>query len=246
MIQYIYDGSFDGLLTSIYEAYYRKEKIDDIVPEDSVEENFLVEKIYMETDREKAEKVYVAIENKISKESLVKVFYAYLSELPRHGINILKYLELGFKVGPQIDLNLSNDIVLKMDNIYHKVAKESHRMIGLIRFKLLENGIFYCSIEPDHNILGLLAPHFASRMMNENWIIHDVKRGIAVLYNKVEWVIKDIGIVDSLMIREEEEEYQELWKTYFKSIAIESKVNPKLQKRNMPRRYWKHLVEKNF
>ena len=61
MIQYIYDGSFDGLLTSIYEAYYRKEKIDDIVPEDSVEENFLVEKIYMETDREKAEKVYVAI-----------------------------------------------------------------------------------------------------------------------------------------------------------------------------------------
>lgn len=70
MIQYIYDGSFDGLLTSIYEAYYRKEKIDDIVPEDSVEENFLVEKIYMETDREKAEKVYVAIENKISKNPL--------------------------------------------------------------------------------------------------------------------------------------------------------------------------------
>ena len=172
------------------------------------------------------------------------MFYAYLSELPRHGITILKYLQLGFKFGPQVDLNLSNDIILKMDNINYKVGMEKHRMLGLIRFKQLENGILYSSIEPDYNIVGLLAPHFASRMMNENWAIHDVKRGIGVLYNKKEWVIKDIEVTDSLIIKEDEEDYQELWKAYFKSIAIQSRINPKLQKRNMPMRYWKHLVEK--
>lgn len=244
MIHYIYDGSFDGLLTSIYEAYYRRENIDDIVPEDTMEENFLVQKFFISTDREKARKVYEAIGNKISEEALRKVFYTYLSELPGHGITILKYLQLGFKLGPQVDLNLSNDIVLMINNIYDKVAREKHRMLGLVRFRELENGIFYCSIEPDYNIVGLLAPHFASRMANENWAIHDVKRGIGVLYNKEEWVIKDIEVTDSLMIKENEEEYQELWKAYFKSIAIQSKINPKLQKRNMPMRYWKHLVEK--
>ncbi len=244
MLHYIYDGSFDGLLTSIYEAYYRGEDIEDIVPKDSMEENFLVQKVFISTDEEKSRKVYEAIGNKISEEALKRVFYAYLSELPGHGITILKYLQLGFKFGPQVDLNLSNDIILKMDNINYKVGMEKHRMLGLIRFKQLENGILYSSIEPDYNIVGLLAPHFASRMMNENWAIHDVKRGIGVLYNKKEWVIKDIEVADSLMIKEDEEEYQELWKAYFKSIAIQSRINPKLQKRNMPMRYWKHLVEK--
>lgn len=244
MLHYIYDGSFDGLLTSIYEAYYRREDIEDIVPKDSMEENFLVQKVFISTDGEKSRKVYEAIENKISEEALKRVFYAYLSELPRHGITILKYLQLGFKFGPQVDLNLSNDIILKMDNINYKVGMEKHRMLGLIRFKQLENGILYSSIEPDYNIVGLLAPHFASRMMNENWAIHDVKRGIGVLYNKKEWVIKDIEVTDSLIIKEDEEDYQELWKAYFKSIAIQSRINPKLQKRNMPMRYWKHLVEK--
>lgn len=244
MLHYIYDGSFDGLLTSIYEVYYRRGDIEDIVPKDSMEENFLVQKVFISTDGEKSRKVYEAIKNKISEEALKRVFYAYLSELPRHGITILKYLQLGFKFGPQVDLNLSNDIILKMDNINYKVGMEKHRMLGLIRFKQLENGILYSSIEPDYNIVGLLAPHFASRMMNENWAIHDVKRGIGVLYNKKEWVIKDIEVTDSLIIKEDEEDYQELWKAYFKSIAIQSRINPKLQKRNMPMRYWKHLVEK--
>ena len=82
-------------------------------------------------------------------------------------------------------------------------------------------------------------------MTNENWVIHDVKRGIGALYNTREWLIQDIKIQDDLLLREEEEEYQQLWKAYFKSIAIETKINPKLQKRCMPMRYWKHLVEKN-
>lgn len=244
MIHYIYDGSFDGLLTAIYEAYYRREELDDIVPMDLIKENFLIERIYIRTDSEKSKKVYEAMENKISKEALRRITYAYLSELPRHGIDILKYVQLGFKIGPQVDLNLSNDIVLRMDNIRYKVAMEQHRLLGLVRFKQLENGIFYASLEPDFNIVVLLAPHFASRLANENWVIHDVKRGIGVFYNKEEWVVKDIQIKDSLIVKEEEEEYQELWRTYFKSIAIESKINPVLQKRYMPARYWKHLIEK--
>lgn len=244
MIHYIYDGSFDGILTAIYEVYYGREIPDNIVPQDSMEENFLVQKAFITTDGEKARKVYEAIENKISEEALRRVFYAYLSEIEDHGMIILKYLQLGFKIGSQVDLNLSDDIVLMMDNIYNKVAREKHRMLGLIRFKELENGILYSSIEPDYNVIGLLAPHFASRMANENWAIHDVKRGIAIFYNKQEWIIKDIELKDSLILKEEEEEYQELWKAYFKSIAIQSRINPRLQKRNMPMRYWKHLVEK--
>ncbi len=243
MKRYIYDGSFDGLLTSIYDAYYLREDVEDIVFEESEQQNFLIQSTYISTDEDKAKKVYKAIQTKISQKALKMVFYVYLSEVPGHGIAILSYLRLGFKLGPRIDLNLSNDVVLKMTHISNKVAKERHRMTGLLRFKQLENEIFYAAIEPDHNIIALLAPHFVARLTNENWVIHDVRRGIEILYNKKEWIITDIEITDSLILKENEEAYQDLWRTYFKSIAIQNKVNPTLQKKNMPMRYWKHLVE---
>lgn len=243
MKSYIYDGSFNGLLTSIFEAYYKKDHLSDIVCEGHMQQDLLVQIIHIQTDDEKAKRVYDAIEAKISQKALKKVFFAYLSERPDHGMTILAYLQLGFKLGARVDSHLSNDTVLKISQIHDGVAKERHRMTGLIRFKELENGIFYAAIEPDNNIVSLLAPHFISRMRNENWVIHDLKRGIGILYNKKEWIMKDIEINDPLIMSKDEEGYQKLWQTYFKSIAIENKINPALQRKNMPMRYWKHLIE---
>lgn len=243
MIHYIYDVTFEGLLTCIYEAYYRHENPDDIIPKDKEEENFLVQRYYIETDKEKALKVYKSIEEKISKEALKRVFYAYLSELPKSGVAVLNYLRIGYKMGANVDSNLSNDAVLTMDKINHKVGMERHRMVGLVRFKMLKGDILYATIKPEHNIVGLLAPHFANRLSNESFIIHDIKRNIGVFYNKKEWIIRDFILEDNLIIKEDEEEYQDLWKAYYKHISIESRKNLRLKKNNMPMKYWKHLVE---
>ncbi len=245
MITYIYDGSFEGLLTCIYDAFYEVEKPDDIVSEINYIENFLVEKVYIKTDMIKSEKVYEAIENKISHESLKRVFYAYLSELPQSEIMILKYLRLGFQIGPDVNMNLANEHVLNMDNLYKKVGKERHRLVGLLRFKKVKNNILYAQVEPDHNVIALVAPHFQARLSNENFIIHDTKREIAIFYNRDQWVIKDIEIPDPFLVRDMEENYEDLWRVYFNAISIKRKTNIKLQKRNMPMRYWKHLTEKN-
>ena len=42
---------------------------------------------------------------------------------------------------------------------------------------------------------------------------------------------------------DEEKEYSELWKTFHKSISIKERENRKLQQSNLPKYYWKHLVE---
>lgn len=243
MIYYVYDSTFDGLLSCIYEAYYRHENPDDIVPLERVEDNFLIEVFHITTDKEKASKVYRSIEEKISLESLRKVFYVYLSELPKSGIAILNYLRVGYKLGKNVDDNLTNDAVLTIDKICHKVTIEKHLLLGILRFKMLENGILYGTLEPDYNIVGMLAPHFASRMSNENWVIHDLKRNVAVFYNKQEWVVRDLVLEEDLIIHEDEEDYQEMWKSYYEHMAIESRKNLKLKKNYMPMRYWKHLVE---
>lgn len=244
MLHYIYDGSFEGLLTAIYEAYYRRETPDEILSEDSPQQNFLVEKVHIETDEEKARKVYVSIETKISEIVLKNCFYVFISERSDRGTVIYKYLRLGWKIGKSIDQNLKNDLVLTVHKIRQKVSKEVHWMLGLVRFSQLKSGVYYSQIEPDNDIVGLLAPHFAERLSDEYWIIHDVKRNIGVMYNKKEWIIRDLNILEEISFQDGEEDYQKLWKEYFKTIAIKNKINPRLQKQYMPKRYWKHLIEK--
>lgn len=243
MIYYVYDNTFDGFLTCIYEAYYRHENPDDILPFDRLEDNFLIQRYHIRTDGEKAAKVYQSIEEKISKDALKTVFYVFLSEMPKSGKYILDYLRLGYKMGKDINGHLSNDVVLKMNKIQLKVANEKHRMLGLLRFKTMENGILYGQIEPDHHIAALLAPHFVDRMSNENWIIHDIQRNIGIFYNKKEWVVREFTIEDDILFHETEEDYQEMWKAYYKHMAIESRKNLRQKKNYMPMRYWKHLVE---
>lgn len=244
MIYYIYDGSFDGLLTCIYESYYRKETPEQILFQEDGQENLLVQKIYIERDKDKSQKVYNAIKTKISPQALQNIFYTFLSERADSGSLIYEYVKLGFKMGKRVDGHISDDRVLDLHKAVQKVTREKHRILGLVRFQKLGSNFYYASLTPDHQILGLIAPHFAKRMADQNWVIHDLKRNMAAIYDQREWVLTDMVLDKPIAVGEEEEFYQKLWKEYFKSITIKNRINPRLQKQYMPKRYWKHLVEK--
>jgi len=246
MLCYIYDGTFDGLLTSIFEAYYRRENPDKIIFKEDNQLDILTNKIYIQTDEIKATRVYDSIINKISKNTLKNVFYVFLSELEDAGSIIFNYLKLGWKIGENVDTFLSDDRVLEVSKVVQKVNREKHLMLGLLRFRKLEGEIYYAPFKPEFNTVGLIAGHFEKRFPKEKWIIHDVRRGICVIYNTNEWIIRDLDIDDKLILEKNEDFYEGLWKEYFNSIAIKNRINPKLQKRCMPMKYWEFLVEKNI
>lgn len=245
MFVYIYDGSFEGLLTSVYEAYYTQEKPEKILKNIEFEPSLIYKPIYIHTDLDKFHKVYDAINTKIGNEALQNIYYTFLSELKDSSTLIYKYIKLGFKIGRDLPEYLHLDTVLKIQDISKKVTCEAHRMLGFIRFTDLHNNIYYAPIEPDHNLLTLVSPHFANRLATERWIIHDLKRDLASLYDNGQWIIttfkKDKYL--EFNIRDKQEEYENLWKEYFKSAAIEDRLNPKAQRRSMPIRYHKHLTE---
>jgi probable DNA metabolism protein len=244
MINYIYDGSFEGLLTCVYEAYYRRENPQGILPKEAPQLNMLDENIYIESNNEKYIRVSSSIIEKISPEALDYIYYAYLSEIEGSGKMILEYIRQGFKVGNSINNILTDDRVLTIHKLSRRVGGEQHRMLGLLRFKYLGEDIYYAQIEPDYNILSLIAPHFSRRMKDQKWIIHDVKRNIAAVYDLNAWVLTDLSLDKLPNINQEEEFYQVLWKQYFKSIAISERENLRLQMQHMPKKYWKHLIEK--
>jgi len=242
---YLYDGSFDGLLTCIYDAFYLKENPIEIISEHAFVPDLIKETFYIETRQADAEKVYNATREKISNDAAELIYYVYLSDLPGSGILILKYLRIGFKMGSNTNLNLQNEIVLKMFRIRNKVALEAHRILGFIRFKKISKEIYYAPFEPDHNIIALISDHFSNRLSDQNWIIHDLKREIAVFYNRNEWVISPFSKKQgaALFSYNEESKYEKLWRTYFSATAITERKNINLQRNHMPKRYWKHLTE---
>ena len=242
---YQYDGTFEGLLTCIYEAYYRHEVQEHICRGDTVQESLLDCSIQIPTDRRKADKVLESIRVKISKEALRHAFYAYLSELDDIGVWIYRYLRLGWKVGSAVDRHLREEEVWTVQEASRKVEGEANRMLGLLRFRELKGGIYYAPMGPDHNIVSLIAPHFVDRLSDQQWMIHDVKRDIAAVYNTKDWAIAAVRQKQALSPDKDELEFQQLWKQYFQSITIQGRYHPGLQRQFMPKRYWKYLVEKN-
>lgn len=244
MLAYVYDGSFEGLLTAVFEAFSRKEAPDAILSEQGLQQDLTARYVFITVDQAKSDRVYASVWKNISEEALKNIYHTFLSEDPGAGTLIYRYLKLGWKMGSGVDMHLTDDTVFKIMDINRRVEHEVHKMMGFARFRQVEGGLFYSSISPDHNIAELLAPHFAERLADQNWIIHDVKRELAALYNTKEWIITEFSADGIPRATEEERQFSALWKEFFKTLEIKSRSNPKLQRQLMPRRYWEHLVEK--
>ena len=241
MFRYIYDGSFDGFLSVIYACYYN-EVPGCIEKENSYNFNMLYEDKVIETDFVKCNKVNIAILEKISEDTLIHVYQAFLSEETGIELKLFKYIQLGFRLGSKVNDLLSDETVNEVQKYSRKVGFEAHRFLGLARFQEFK-GILYAAIEPTYNILELIGNHFKARLTNEKWVIHDVKRKIGIVYENGEWILRDLKF-EKLESREKEELfYQNLWKVFHKNIAIKERSNEKLQMQHMPKKYWNNLTE---
>ena len=53
------------------------------------------------------------------------------------------------------------------------VYNENHLLTEFLRFSETPGGILVSRIGPKNDIMTLLAPHFADRLPEENWVIYD-------------------------------------------------------------------------
>ncbi|MFW5758865.1 MAG: TIGR03915 family putative DNA repair protein, partial [Bacteroidota bacterium] len=130
---------------------------------------------------------------------------------------------------------------------------EAHLFLGLVRFQETADGLFFAPIDPAYNILKLIGHHFKSRYKGQKWVIYDTQRKYGLFYNGDS--VKEISIQDpqfdlqsGKLVEEaknmDEDQYQELWKSYYDAINISQRNNTRQMRRMMPERYWKYLPEK--
>jgi len=241
---YVTDGTFEGILTAVFEAYKNKEEPEAITLGSVYQLALGMAVRDIATDMEKSGRVWRGVQSKISEKTLEELYRAYLSEHPQVGLFIYRYIKLGLKLGRKVEGYLQHPDVQAVHDLSRRVANEAHLFLGILRFRKLKNGIFYACYEPDNNITQLIAGHFAGRLSDQAWIIHDRKRDIMALYNGEE-VVFATGL-PPFAGEVCDEEYETLWKKYFSAIAIESRKNPKLQRSFMPVKYWKNIIEKQL
>jgi len=241
MPNYYYDGSFDGLLTVIYMAYNDRESNMLRVNAKAEQLILALDDIHIITDFSKARRVEKSICDKLSYNFLNSIRTCFLSYDKNKDTVIIHTVYKALKYGEEI-LNSLDDHAFYMNKLVKQVLNERHRYLGLLRFKEMKDGIMFSTIEPKNNILPILISHFKNRMKREKIAIFDKGRKMIVYYDGKK---AEIFFVESLEIEwsDEEIEYSELWKTFHKSISIKERENKKLQQSNIPKYYWKHLIE---
>ena len=78
---------------------------------------------------------------------------------------------------------LAEDAVTDAAECIRRVTTELHRFKGFVRFMESASGALYAPIAPDHDICDLLVPHFARRMPHIPFVLHDVRRAKAAVWD---------------------------------------------------------------
>lgn len=252
MIKYVFDGSFNGLLSAIFDFYELKPTAVRLFSAQHYQPDLLDEPHEVFTSEEKSQRVWNGLKSKLSSDWQMRFYKTFLSETSESFQHLHEFARYIFDNPKGAELNYGHPAVIAIAKMDKSVNRERHRMKAFIRFQETSDGIFYAPIEPDYNVLPLIATFFKNRYADQQWIIYDVKRKYGLHYDLSmvsEIVLEQIPDMKSAYlsddsVHEKEELYSLLWKDYFKNTNIPARKNMKLHIQHVPKRYWKYLTEK--
>ncbi|MCL2793524.1 MAG: TIGR03915 family putative DNA repair protein [Spirochaetaceae bacterium] len=188
------------------------------------------------------------------------ILYTWMSELPveREVVHFAwKIVSIGRmqvmkkrSAAEKARCDLADINVQKVINAASKARRESHFLMGILRFSIGPSSVPIARCSPDYFILPTLAHHFTQRFGNSNWAIIDEKRDIALMRAGQEpaklmrfdpghpWFKEEVD-----PNKEDFNDWEKMWKNYHTSISNESRSKPNLQRRFIPVRYWKYIPE---
>lgn len=240
MTYFLVDGSEDCFYTAVFDAYKNKDCI--ITSERDIQLGLGYEVTEVSTDENKAARVRAKL-RALDRGAEEDVSLLLKSNAPLKENAAFEYIRLIISHGGAVRSMLANPTVIEMTEIRTRVFGEAHRMKGLLRFMENADGVLYAPYSPDNDITEILALHFAARFGNRAFVIHDIKRKIAALYDGREIVMTYADDAE-IYLSEYENYFQNLWKQYYNSVNIASRPHEKQMRGSMPVRYWKFLPEK--
>ena len=236
MAIYLYDGTWETYLTLIYTLTFDTEetspngKVYNLRLSKRVPLPLFGERIEASEPKVKGIKEYIG---KFGDKSLLKdIYHWYLCDRAGLEIPLAKCLRK-LKDDPKVFYRPHLTEAVQLQKAKRALFRERHRWLGLLRFFSPEKGVLLAYFEPENNVLPIIGNHFIKRFPMERIVIVDTLRGILFLGQNgkfqllflEEWEINIKAIKDPFV---------ELWRTYFKEIAVPERINQDRQKRKVP------------
>lgn len=248
----VYNGSFEGFLCAVFDVYEYKFTDVHIVAAHRHQPSLFAEPHTVNLNLQHSDRVWQGLQKKLTTEAQDQLYRCFLSETEGIEDTLLAYIQYVFSSDQLMETDFSHPAVFTVVQTAKKVWREKHRMEAFVRFQRTADDLYYAIIDPDYNVLPLLAKHFESRYANQRWLIYDARRRYGLYYDEQSVTTVQLnfsaatanGSDVSAVYDESETLYQQLWKQYFKSVNIAARKNTKLHIQRMPRRYWKFLPEK--
>ena len=212
-----YDSTFDGFLSAVFEIYRQHLDVTSFVAERSYE-----------------------AEHEVSSDLFAQPFHIETSEESARRRKLFAGLE------PNYGRNPSSLEMIPLITIARSVRREMDNMYGMVRFNKAPDGMYIAEIEPKYDVLEMIVGHFRARYPNGTWAIIDVKRGFGVYYENYRTHFVTVPDPSYISAHAPPDEYTRMWKSYYDTMAIKERLNPRLLRRCLPVRYWKHLPERSL
>lgn len=260
MYIFLCEDNLDGIFTGVYDAWASRYGHANVALTTHTPDNYSLfdEYISVPCDPVKSAKVARTLHSRMGDETYQELCQAASAQEDK---NNRKYMDKADAIYKTIVLALSLPDASKVLNylgepyvnrtfqLSRSTGNEAHHLLGFLRFQELENGILFAQIHPKNDVLPFLGEHFSDRLPEENFMIYDATRSLAVLHPKGKgYFITDTKELDQEMLKRlspEELEYRRLWCAFFDSIAIDARKNPALQNQNLPKRFQKDIIEFN-
>ena len=259
----LYEPSFEGWLSAVYQVYERKMQHDEslqLIAENRYIPSLISGATSVITDDEQAQRVLKKLNKLLGRSGMRQILWGFLSEKPNIGTTLFHIVKYAIDYPKR---NILEDLghldVLELAQTVKSVHREKHRMEAFVRFEHTTDDIYFARIEPDFNVLPIIGEHFRQRYQDQHWAIYDLVRGYGIYYDKSGSTpsrpaeLQTITDLDDAVLRNptsihspDEQRYQRFWQGYFTNVNIKERKNTRLHKQHMPQRYWKYLSEKQI
>ena len=240
-VSYQYDGSFAGFLTCVFESYVNQEQPAEFrTPEDACCSLYPLRTV--ETDEAHAKRVYRSLAGKFGREGQELVTHGFLTCLPDRELWLWRLIQKGYRQGRSALRDLTDPTVDKVRKAAYHLEHEAHLYTGFVRFSELD-GVLVGEIEPKNRVLPLLRPHFCGRYPQERFVLYDRTYREALFHQPGRWAILPVEDFQMGPPDETELAYRKMWRSFYNTIAIQGRYNPKCRQTHMPKRYWGAMTE---